>query len=449
MKRFQSVALLFLLFFSTFLPVLAQEVLLSPEGSPGITIYGQGIALIQEDLLGRIEEGENLLRFGGVSPDILPASVFLKLQRGPQELLVKSQDFLYVPLTYGNIIQMFLGEEITFLFEDGGSKEGQLLTMAPDLLIQFEDHLGVNPPGKIHLKRVPEEMAIQPTIQWKVFSEEGGDYAFQLHYLARGLHWVADYAGFLDSSNTLSLSGWITLQNRSQVDYLASQIQVVAGEVQVMTPQADFLMEDAMMLRSSPHLPAPEKGGEYYVYRIEEPLDLKQGAFQQVNFLQAEVMVDPIFLFPLSMEEGSLLHTLNFTNVEEQGLGVPLPSGTLRVYQDAAHNPLFLGEDKIHHTGVSGEVQLILGGAFDLTGRRRQVEWRQYSRDRYLHQQEIVVENNREDAAVVVVEAEKGRGWEITESSHEYTLYDVNKILFFLTIPPGGREVIEYTRISQ
>lgn len=440
-------SLLFILIFSP--GVLASENPITPDGPLQLTIYNQGVALIQQHLQGRIPQGESTCILEGVSYDIIPATIHVSVKEGPPDLSIQRQYFSYTPLTYGNMVEELVGGEVTFLFEDGARKTGLLLTARPDVLIQFDDHLAVNPPGRIFLERVPDGMPISPTICWQVQAKTAGDYTFLLHYLSQGLYWSADYVGVLDERSNLSLKGWITLQNLSQTHYRKSQVIVVAGEVQRVTPKKGPVIEGEMMLRSTSVLPEPEGVGEYYMYGLEGELDLEKGAFQQVKFLSAQTTVEQTFLFPRYLQEGSLLHTLTLHNVPEGGLGIPLPQGIVRIYQDEARGPLFLGEDRISHTGASQELELILGQAFDVTGHRRQIEWRQFTRESYLERQEITVKNSRKKEALVVVEAELGRGWKVSESSHEYLLYDANKILFSLSIPPGETEIITYTRVTE
>ena len=69
---------------------------------------------------------------------------------------------------------------------------------------------------------------------------------------------------------------------------------------------------------------------------------------------------------------------LRFKNEKEIGMGMPLPSGRIRVSQrDPADETLeFIGEDKIDHTPKDEEVLIKLGSAFDVVGERRQVDFK-------------------------------------------------------------------------
>lgn len=443
--------LFFLLLFVALLSPLALggEIHLAREANPKLTIYNQGVALIREVLAVSLPKGESLLVLEDISPDSIPASIFLRQVDGPSSLLVGQQSFWHTPLSYNNMLRERVGEEITFLFESGEERVGRLLTIRPDLLIQFEDQLLANPKGKVYFSSIPKGMAYRPTIEWLVEAKEEGEYFFELHYLSTGLQWVADYVGIIDGEGKLALQGMITLNNWSQIDFEASQVLVVAGDVNVSAPMEPFLMAETMVLRSDTAPTKMASVGEYYVYRIEGELDLQRDAFKQVSFLTAKTFVDQVFLFPTYVQKGSLLHTITIVNREDRGLGIPLPQGVVRIYQEENGDYFFLGEERIEHTGLLEEERLVLGGSFDLFGERRMVERRQFTRDTYLEKIEIVITNGRDEEASVLIEGDLGRSWRIEESSHPYAIHDVSKILYSLTIPPNEVEVITYSRVSQ
>ena len=66
---------------------------------------------------------------------------------------------------------------------------------------------------------------------------------------------------------------------------------------------------------------------------------------------------------------------LRFKNEKDSGMGMPLPSGRIRVSQrDPADDTLeFIGEDVIDHTPKDEVVLIKLGSAFDVVGERKQV----------------------------------------------------------------------------
>ena len=69
-----------------------------------------------------------------------------------------------------------------------------------------------------------------------------------------------------------------------------------------------------------------------------------------------------------------------FKNEEKANLGMPLPAGTVRVYQsDSSGNVLFAGEDHIDHTPKDEQISLHVGNAFDVVAERKQTDFKSLS----------------------------------------------------------------------
>lgn len=68
---------------------------------------------------------------------------------------------------------------------------------------------------------------------------------------------------------------------------------------------------------------------------------------------------------------------LRLDNKEGNGLGIPLPSGRVRVSKlDEADGGLeFIGEDVIKHTPRNEEILIRTGQSFDVVGERKQVDF--------------------------------------------------------------------------
>ena len=66
-----------------------------------------------------------------------------------------------------------------------------------------------------------------------------------------------------------------------------------------------------------------------------------------------------------------------FKNEEKSGLGMPMPAGTVRVYQSDSNGGVqFVGEDRIMHTPKDETLNLKIGHAFDVVAERKQTDFR-------------------------------------------------------------------------
>jgi hypothetical protein len=141
---------------------------------------------------------------------------------------------------------------------------------------------------------------------------------------------------------------------------------------------------------------------------------------------------------------------LRFKNEEAIGMGMPLPSGRIRVSQrDPADATLeFVGEDTIDHTPRNEQVLIKMGSAFDVVGERKQMEFSVDSRRNWIDETiEIHVRNHKEEPVKVIVKENLYRwtNWKIPEKTHEFEKVDSRTIHFPVEVAKDGEVVIRYT----
>ncbi|CAN0505166.1 unnamed protein product, partial [Phaeothamnion confervicola] len=141
---------------------------------------------------------------------------------------------------------------------------------------------------------------------------------------------------------------------------------------------------------------------------------------------------------------------LSFRNRTEEGMGVPLPSGRVRVAKlDTADGSLeFIGEDRIDHTPKNETVQLKLGSAFDLVGERRQVDFKiDTNRNTMTEEIEVKIRNRKDEPVRVIVKENLYRwtNWKITQTNQSYDKQDARTIHFPVTVAADGEAVVRYT----
>jgi hypothetical protein len=67
---------------------------------------------------------------------------------------------------------------------------------------------------------------------------------------------------------------------------------------------------------------------------------------------------------------------LTFKNSHAHSLGIPLPAGTVRVYEaDSKGRLQFVGGDHINHSPKDEKIDLHIGAAFDIVEERRQTDY--------------------------------------------------------------------------
>jgi hypothetical protein len=205
-----------------------------------------------------------------------------------------------------------------------------------------------------------------------------------------------------------------------------------------------------------------EAFGEYHLYTLPRRTTIKQNQSKQVSLLSAaDVPVTKHYEYrgesyfysqqmaPIRDQKIGVF--LVFDNKKENNLGMPLPSGVMRVYQEDQSGALqFAGEDRIKHTPKDEEVKLRLGNAFDVVAERTQTDFRIVTDQVFESAYEIMIRNHKESDVVVDVVEELDNDWTILTKSHEFVKKDARTAVFSLPVPKDGETVLTYTvRVSQ
>ena len=138
-----------------------------------------------------------------------------------------------------------------------------------------------------------------------------------------------------------------------------------------------------------------------------------------------------------------------FKNSENNRLGVPLPKGRLRFYQeDKDDNSLeFIGENEIDHTPKDETIRVYIGNSFDLAGERHRTDYKVDNGNRWMEEAfEIKIRNHKKEAVEIrtVEHLSRYDNWELTEKSDEFRKLDSHTIEFRSTLKPDEEKAITY-----
>ena len=134
-----------------------------------------------------------------------------------------------------------------------------------------------------------------------------------------------------------------------------------------------------------------------------------------------------------------------FKNEEKAGLGMPMPLGTVRVYQsDSKGGVQFVGEDRIDHTPKDETINLKIGNAFDVVCERKQTDFQKIAANIYEVEYEITLRNHKTTPVTVEVNEPIGGTWRMLQSSHEWTKTSAWAAQFTVPVAVDGAAVLKY-----
>ncbi len=428
-----------------------------------VTAYNNGLALVRDTRAVKLPSGESMLQFEDVAQQIRPETVGLKSKSAEGSVAILEQNYEYDLISPNKLMEKYVGKKVklqNFNSElTSGTVEAELLSMNEGPVYKVGNEIFLGYPGNVVLPEIPENLIAKPSLIWTL-NNTAADQTLEVTYLTNGVSWAADYVITLaKEESSLGVAGWVTMNNQSGATFTNAQLKLVAGEVNRVAqpqPMMEMYAAKAMMAPAPPPMPQEEAFAEYHLYTMPRRTTIKQNQSKQLALLNGEnVKCGKKYEYrgqeyfysqqvPPTGEEHVGVY-LEVRNEEKNGLGMPLPAGVMRVYQEDSEGMLqFSGEDRIKHTPKDENVRLRLGEAFDVIGERVQKEYQVIGTNVHESAYEITLRNHKEiDVTVDVVEPMPG-DWRILEKSHEFVKKDARTAVFSILVPKDGEVKLTY-----
>lgn len=450
------------------LPAAAQET------GVELAVYNQDMALVRDLRRLDLEQGLTDVRFANVAAMIDPTSVHFRSLTDPAGTVVLEQNYEYDIVGSAKLLQKYIDQEITLVTEDGETYTGTLLSGASDVILQSTTGrvtvVKLDRIKEFSFPALPDGLITRPTLVWLLDAAQGGTHDVEVTYLTRGINWLANYVVVLsDDDQAVDLTGWVTLDNRSGTAYQDARLKLIAGDVhRADTDEYARGKEMGYAPTATPAVQVEERAFfEYHLYEVQRPVTVLDQQTKQIEFVSASAV--PALKFyvydgsqlgflgtyePLqdpgygTVSNKKVMVRLEFKNGEQEGLGVPLPKGTLRVFKkDTDGSTLLVGEDAIDHTPKDETIQLYIGDAFDLVGERVQTDFRIDTDKRWLEEAYTITLRNHKDEDVeirVVEHLFRWSEWEIVQESAEHTGIDAHTIEYRIGVEANGESTVTY-----
>jgi hypothetical protein len=458
---------------------------ISPEqyrhGGTGARVPGYATVRHERDVT--LNAGRNTVRFTDVAGLIDPTTVAFTSLTDPAGTRVVEQNFQFDLVSQEKLLSRFIDREIAVERMVGDKLEvleGILLSTQGGMVIKEADgavrtlpyHAGVKLPS------LPGGLNTRPTLVWEISAGKAGKHKTRVAYQTGGITWWADYnltfaEGKDANSCKLDVGAWVSILNQSGASYPNAKIKLVAGDVHRAEQPAEMA---GMMAKRAMADSIEERSGfeeksffEYHLYTLGRESTLPDNSTKQIELFPkvAAVPCEKTLVYygqagqwhgggPMTDRDYGIAGNkkvdtyLSLKNKSEQGMGVPLPAGRVRVAKlDTADGSLeFIGEDKIDHTPKNETVLLKLGSAFDIVGERRQVDFKiDTTRKTMSEEIEVKIRNRKEEPVRVIVKENLYRwtNWKITQTSQPFEKQDARTIHYPVSIAADGEAVVRYT----
>jgi hypothetical protein len=434
-----------------------------------VTVYNSNIALVRDVRQIHLPSGLFPLHFEDVAASINPATVHFRSLIDPSKLNVIEQNYEFDLLDPQKLLQKYVGKEVTLVRaeKDGGSTrwvETKAVLLAnnggPVWKIGNEIVTGMAV-DSYRLPDLPENLYSRPTLVWMLENRGAESQRVEASYLTSNMNWSADYVLTVGrDEKTADLDGWVTLVNNSGVAYSNAKLQLVAGQLNRVEPQiakARDSIQFGVGAAAAPQF-GQEAFSEYHLYTLGRRTSIQNNESKQISLLSGSgVPVEKYLLVegqqywfrnpqgignPISQPVKVLYR---FKNDEKSSLGMPLPAGTVRVYQaDSKGGIQFVGEDRIDHTPKDETIKIHVGNAFDVVCERKETDYKKIASSVIELEYQITLRNHKDGAVTVEVREPIGGDWEVLNSNFKWTKLDATTLGFSIPVEKDGTATLDY-----
>jgi len=434
-----------------------------------LTVYNSDIALVRDVRNLQLARGTSDLHFMDIAATVNPATVHFRSLTEPSRVSVLEQNYEYDLLDPDKLLRKYVGRDLTLIRnrQEGGSTrqeevKAHLLSYntAPVWKIGNEIVTGI---GADHIRfpELPSTLYSRPTLIWTLDNGGGARHRVEASYLAGKMAWNADYVlTVARDDKSADVDGWVTLTNGSGTSFRNASLQLVAGDLnRVRQVVGKMLADEFRAERNAAAAPmAQESFSDYHLYTLGRKTTINNAETKQVSMLggtavpvQKRYVVDgQAFYYRNAGHPGAPIKDVvqvfyQFKNEEKSGLGMPMPSGVVRVYQaDSRGGVQFVGEDRIDHTPKDETLNLKIGNAFDVVCERNQVDFEKIAGTTYEVEYEITLRNHKTTPVRVEVNEPVGGTWRMIRSSHEWTKTAAWAAQFNVPVAAEGEAVLKY-----
>jgi hypothetical protein len=447
----------------------SQSTTLADQADLSVTVYNSDIALVRDVRNLKLPGGTFDLQFMDIAATINPATVHFRSLTEPSAVGVLEQNYEYDLLEPDKLLRKYVGRDVTLVRvrQEGGTTreeevQARLLSYnnGPVWQIGKEIVTGLHA-DHIRFPELPGNLHSRPTLIWTLANRGAATHRVEASYLAGKLAWNADYVLTVKrDDSSADLDGWVTLTNGSGTAFNNARLQLVAGDLNRVRQQLEKRMEmDSLAApRAAVGQMSQEAFSDYHLYTLGRRTTINNNETKQVSMLSGTgvatlkryVVNGQHYYYRNAQHPGAPLKDVvqvfyQFKNEQKGGLGVPMPAGTIRVYQaDSKDGIHFVGEDRISHTPKDETINIKIGNAFDVVCERKQTDFRKISSGVYELEYEITLRNHKATGVSVEVNEPIGGTWTMLRSSHKWTKTDAWALQFAAPVAADGTAVVKY-----
>jgi hypothetical protein len=313
-----------------------------------------------------------------------------------------------------------------------------------------------------------------------------GQRRVQVDYLAPDISWRGDYSLVLEPTQNgapptaAALDSWVSLYNNTGTDVRAGTVDLVAGEIALLTGDGvqrreEYALNTAQMSSISTESDAPPPGSSaeasglsaFSRFRLGRDVALNANApvsrlplFQGARLAVTQRNVFENEYGTQTLARGGFVlipRGLEVRLVSQNPTAAPMPAGQVTIYARTGPVAQVVGQDRTPLTPPGGEFSVSQGRSSTLFGTRRVLERRQVeyrtqegnTRDKLVTKIEVVLTNRGAlEAEAFVregVEPFRDNQWTVIDPTSPAERLAANTFQMKVRVPAGGKTTVTYT----
>ncbi|MGP4082711.1 DUF4139 domain-containing protein [Pseudalkalibacillus sp. R45] len=409
-----------------------------------LTIYNDGFGVVKEKRKVNLTGEETEIQYLDVAQLIETDSILV------EGLNILELNYDYDLVSKSKLLEKYIDQNV-FLYdkEKNERKEYRLLSVASGIVLENTKtkEIILDPKEELILPKLPGELIVKPALIWKIKPSKNDQ--INVSYLTKGMEWESNYVVEL-KEKTFNLSGWVNIQNNAGTTFANVKVKLIAGDVNRVEDGDVIGLEDHVLYAQVDYSEKPsfeeQSFADYHMYTLQHKTTLKNNQSKQINFIQVEeIPYKRYYSFNHYNDKAEI--KIEFENKQAQKLGLPLPKGKVKVYQeDIKDGSLeFIGEDRIDHTPKNETVELYLGDAFDIVCEGNEIDSYKDEKGIRTVEWEYTIKNNKEEQALMKITHDiYDRNWTMKDTSHEYKKETSNKIVFWVEVAADTVEEVTF-----
>lgn len=330
-------------------------VVAQPASSCAVTIYGSQMAHVQETRTVHLPKGQVRLQLNGIAAKYRPESLRPISFAGPGNFKFHSATYQEANFTSERVLAESIGKEVTaWRHTEQGLKPvtGKLESAnGTSLVLSVAGRPELVNTGDVSLLQTPEGLSSTPSLVVEAETTAAGDYTLEFQYATDGMSWNATHSLIYneEKGRIESWATYVNVVNGAGVSFHNAQVNLLAGTVagggEEGAPGGVYMARAAMAAPVASDSATVESVGDQNVFTLPGTVDLSVGKSRQISLFDQSsygrnvpvtrtyVVGNAVGRYSYGNGKKKAVIRLSVENCEKDGLGKPLPAGTVEVQQ--------------------------------------------------------------------------------------------------------------------